>query len=135
MKKFFIIISFLLVSVSMVAGNDATDKSEVYYGGEKGDFSLSFSALPVFNFIGNMFNGTTSQSFSGLGGVTPNVFSGTTLSCKFFTSNNMSLTVGAGFNCNKNKSFSYTENNVTQEEISINGTNDSIYLTGYLKVI
>ena len=105
MKKLFIIVSSLLVSLSMVAGNDKANNADIYYGGQKGDFSISFNALPVINFVGNMFNSTTNQSFSGFGSVNPSVFNGTSISAKFFASDKMNLVVGAGFNCLSNKSF------------------------------
>lgn len=131
MKKILNIIVFLLISVSMAAGNVKTDKSDdVYYGGEKGDFSLSFSALPVLNFAGNMFNGTTSQTFTGFGSVTPSLFSGSSLSVKYFSSDKMSIIVGAGFNCFSNKTYSYDEDYQDRLNATTKGSNEVMFMLG-----
>ncbi len=130
MKKLFIIVSFMLVSLSLSAGNDKADNADVYYGGQEGDFSLSFNALPVINFVGNLFNGTTNQSFSGFGSVNPSVFNGTSLSAKFFASDKMNIVVGAGFNCLSNKSFDYDENHINKESVSITGSNEFMFMLG-----
>ena len=130
MKKLFIIVSSLLVSLSMVAGNDKVNNTDVYYGGQKGDFSLSFNALPVINFVGNMFNSTTNQSFSGFGSVNPSVFNGTSISAKFFASDKMNLVVGAGFNCLSNKSFDYDEEYIDKESVSTTGSNEFMFMVG-----
>lgn len=135
MKKIIYTISLLLVSFTMTAENPKAGKvnttSEVkYYGAEKGDFSLSFSALPVIDFIGNMFNGTTSQSFTGFGSITPSVFNGTSLSTKYFFSNRMNVTVGAGFNCFNNESYTYADDYEIMETVKTVGTNEVMFLIG-----
>lgn len=119
MKK---IISMALLSVfcfTAFAGNQYIDnydynpepeKVKVYYGPQAGTFALSFSALPVINFVGNMFNGTTNQSFDGLSGVGSSVFDGTTIDMKFYTSDRLGLVLGAGFNCLSKSSFGYGAN-------------------------
>lgn len=134
MKKIFFVLALLLAFSECVFASETKSKDEksqsIYYGGRKGDMSLSFSALPIVNFVGNMFNGTTSQSLDALSGITPNAFSGSALSVKYFVSSKTSMTFGAGFNCLKNKSISYTENNVTQDVIAISGTNEIMFLFG-----
>lgn len=131
MKKILNIIVFLLVSISLTAGNVRIDKSDdVYYGGKKGDFSLSFSALPVLNFAGNMFNGTTSQTFTGFGSVTPSFFSGSSLSVKYFSSDKMSIIVGAGFNCLSNKTYSYDEDYQDKLNATTKGSNEVMFMLG-----
>lgn len=105
-------------------------KSDVYYGSEKGGFSLSFGVLPVINFVGNMFNGTVGQSFSGFGSVNPTVFNGTSLSGKYFISDKMTLMIGTGFNCLNNKSYVYNEDHTEKESISTTGSNEVMFMLG-----
>ena len=131
MKKLFITISFMLVSLSMIAGNDKSNDPEVYYGAEEGGFSLSFGALPVINFVGNLFNGTTDQSFSGFGGVNPNVFNGTSFSGKYFFTDKVSFTVGAGFNCLSNKTFDYNKDYSEEVAIYKTGDKEAMLLLGF----
>ena len=131
MKKLINSIVFLLISVTVMAGNDKASNADVYYGGKKGDMSMSFSVNPVLNFVGNMFNGTTNQSFAGLGSITPSVFNGTTLSGKYFLSNKMSLTVGAGFNCLSNKSYTYLdEEHEEKQNVAITGNKEVMFMLG-----
>lgn len=127
-----VLLTFLSSDYIYAAEKEGRKKnSEVeYYGAAKGDFAMSFSALPILNFVGNMFNGTTAQSFTGLSSLTPNIFSGTTLSAKYFVSRKMSLTLGAGFNCIKNESYSYLENELSPNEISTKGTNEFMLMFG-----
>ena len=131
MKKLLITISFMLVSLSMIAGNDKSNDPDVYYGAEKGGFSLSFGALPVINFVGNMFNGTAGQSFSGFGSLNPTVFSGTSLSGKYFFTDKVSFTVGAGFNCLSNKSFDYNEDYSEKTGVSTTGNKEAMLMLGF----
>lgn len=130
MKKLIITISSLLISLSVMAGNENAEKSDVYYGGQKGDFSLSLGAQPVLNFVGNMFNGTVNQSFSGFGSVNPSVYSGTMLSAKFFTSDNKTFNIGAGFNCLNDKSFEYDEEYIEKLSKTTTGSKELMLTMG-----
>ena len=118
MKK--IIVSILCVGLSFSAMARGTDgyyfndedeytevAEQVYYGPEKGSFAVSFSARPILNFVGNMFNGTTNQSMKNITGSSAGLFDGTTLDVKFYTSDNLAFTVGAGFNCGSKSTFQY----------------------------
>lgn len=84
-----------------------SEKEKVYYGPQAGTFALSFSALPVVNFVGNMFNGTSNQSFDGVSGLGSSFFDGTTIDMKFYTSDRLGFVLGAGFNCLSKNNFSY----------------------------
>lgn len=138
MKKLFYAVALLLCTTSLSAGNAGSSKDEAagevkeanYYGASKGDFALSFSALPVINFVGNMFNGTTSQSFAGFSGLNASSFSGSTISGKYFMSDRMSLSFGAGFNCLNNTSYLYGEDNQTKENIKNTGSNEVMFCLG-----
>ena len=71
------------------ASEPCKDKNceHVYYGPQKGDFALSFNAVPIVNFIGNMFNGNTDNSLTGFTGS----FAG-----KYFVGDQFAITAGIG---------------------------------------
>lgn len=78
-----------------------------YYGARQGGFAISFGADPVINFIGNMFNGTTNQSFEGFKGLSTDLFSGATLTGKYMLRDNVALTLGLGFDNSKKTKHNY----------------------------
>lgn len=112
MKK---IITLTLLSVccfATFAGNRQSsdyqsEERKVHYGPQAGTFALSFGALPVIDFVGNMFNGTSDQSFDGLAGLGSSIFDGTTIDMKFYTSDKLGIVLGAGFNCQSRSNFEY----------------------------
>ena len=130
MKKIVGLFIFLLISLPVLAEDDKADKGDVYYGGKAGDFSIAFNVLPVVNFVGNMLNGTTNQSFVGLSGVTSTVFNGTSFSGKYFILDKLNLVLGAGFNCLSNKSFTYNEEYTEKESVTTKGTNEVMFMLG-----
>ena len=133
MKKILAVALLAVLSLSAMAGNDNED---VYYGPQAGSFSISFSALPVVDFVGNMFNGTQHQSFDGLTGPSTNVFEGATIDMKFFTSDRFGVVVGAGLNCFSQKRFQYES--VPDDEIiaqTKNGVTDIMLTFGAQYVI
>ena len=107
MKKLIISIFCVGLSLSAIAGDKDKD---VYYGPQQGSFAVSLSAKPVAHFVGNMFNGTTDQTLEELQGTSSDIFDGTTLDIKFYPSDYIGLTVGAGFNCNSRNIFNYDYN-------------------------
>lgn len=84
-------------------------QSDKYYGTRQGGFALSFGAAPVINFIGNMFNGTTNQSFEGFKGLGSDLFNGATISGKYMLRDNWALTAGIGFNNSKEEKITYSD--------------------------
>ena len=141
MKRLFFIVTLFLFSVSLSASNVSSSKGEesyepkeIYYGARKGDFSLSFNALPVINFVGNMFNGTNTQSFSGLGELNKNSFSGSAISGKYFISDKMSFLIETGFNCFNNKLYAYEDNKV-KDNIKNSGTNEAMFNLGMYYIL
>lgn len=106
MKKVFFALVCAMLSLSAIAG----EKGEaVYYGPQKGSFAVSFSALPVVNFVGNMFNGTMNQTFETDFSLQNNFFDGSTLDVKYYVSDRWGITLGAGFNCGKGTIFGYSQ--------------------------
>ena len=105
MKKLFCAFVCVVFSVSAIAGNKK--EKVAYYGPEQNSFAISFSAVPVVNFVGNMFNGTTRQTFGEIGGSSFAGFDGTTLDVKYYVSDRVGLTAGVGFNCLTSTSFQY----------------------------
>lgn len=65
MKKIFLIIALCLPMISVNAQNE--DKEKTYLP-EKGDMAIGVNLHPVFNYVGNMFNGTTDNKIEDLGG-------------------------------------------------------------------
>ena len=61
--------NFMLALVcSVMAINALNAQTEnVYYGSKQGGFAISVGADPVFDFVGNMFNGTTGNSLRDWG--------------------------------------------------------------------
>jgi hypothetical protein len=120
MKKVFFALVCAMLSFSAIAG----EKDEaVYYGPQQGSFAVSFSALPVVNFVGNMFNGTVKQTFNTNFGLQENFFDGSTLDVKYYVSDRWGITIGAGFNCFKGTAFGYSteagkENELVSKNIS-----------------
>ena len=80
---------------------------EKYYGARQGGFAISFGADPVVNFIGNMFNGTTDQSFEGFKGLGSDLFKGATISGKYMLKDDVAITLGLGFNNESTKNHIY----------------------------
>ena len=136
MKKIISTLSLLItlaIIVSVPAHAETTicksHSEPIYYGGQKGDFALSFNALPLINFVGNMFNGTVSQSFTGLNSVNPSIFSGSMLS-GFFSSDKITFSVGAGFNNSNNKAYTYNEDYTIQESVKTTGNKELMLMVG-----
>ena len=121
---------FYHVPVQGKTTKDSTQSETVYYGAQKGDVSISFSATPIINFIGNMFNGTTKQTIDGLSGVNSSIFSGSTISGRYFVTNKFSVQLGAGFNNSTTKSYSYDENYEIQESVRTSGSKDLMFMLG-----
>lgn len=114
MKKVFFALVCAMLSFSAIAG----EKGEpVYYGPQKGSFAVSFSALPVVNFVGNMFNGTVEQAFDTDFSLQNNFFDGSTLDVKYYVSDRWGITLGAGFNCSKGTLFSYSQEEGKEDEV------------------
>lgn len=121
---------FFIAPVHAKRHSESTMPKTIYYGGHKGDFAMSFSVLPVINFIGNMFNGTTSQYFTGFSSVTPSLFSGSALSGKYFITDKLNVTVGAGFNNTSNKAHTYDDSNEVKESVKTTGNKEIMFLVG-----
>lgn len=120
MKKVFFALACAMLSFSAIAG----EKGEaVYYGPQKGTYAVSFSALPVVNFVGNMFNGTVKQSFDTNFSLGSEFFDGSTLDVKYYVSDRWGLTLGAGFNCLKNTGFMYSTEEGKENKVIGKGIN------------
>ena len=129
MKKLLLsIIISITFFVPLTAQDVKPDKK--FYGAQKGDFALCVGVLPVINFIGNMFNGTSSQVFTGLGDVSPNFYNGAALTGKYFISDRMPLTASIGVNCIGNNAFSYTDNSETKDNVKKTGSNELLIMLG-----
>ena len=81
---------------------------ENYFGPKKGDFAITVGAEPVINFVGNMFNGNTDNSLSGIGG---------SLAGKYFFGDRFAITAGIGINNSKSTSLEYHPEDEDYKEI------------------
>lgn len=92
MKKTFI----AALACGLFAAGTVNAQTETFYGGQKGDFSVSVNASPLLDYVGNMFNGTTENYLTNFG-------SG--LAGRYFVSDQWA--VGVGLNINRDKSIEY----------------------------
>ena len=102
MKK---IITMTLVGFIMSINTMNAQTENKYYGAEKGDFAVSIGADPIFNYIGNMFNGSSENTLSGLG---------STFAGKYYFSNRFA--VEAGMQCDAPTRNSFTYEDATDPE-------------------
>ena len=88
----------------------ANAQDEKWYGSQEGGFALSFNANPVLNYVGNLFNGTTNNSFAPFEGIDgDDLFGGITISGKYFLKDNIAIVGGFGFNNTYDVSNNYTK--------------------------
>lgn len=129
MKK---ILLSVIVSISFFTSLSAQieKKDTKFYGAKKNDFSLCIGVLPVINFIGNMFNGTSSQVFAGFGDVSPNFFNGAALTGKYFITDRIPLTASVGVNYVGNRDYSYTDDSETKDNVKLTGSTDFLIMLG-----
>ena len=100
MKK--IIISILCLG--LVALPKLRAQEEKNYLPEAGDFAISVSAMPIFSFIGNMFNGSTNNALNKFGGeayLSDNTFGNinplVSITAKYLISNKFGVRINAGW--------------------------------------
>lgn len=108
MKKNFIMT--LVCSIMAIHAVNAQNES-VYYGSKQGGFAISLSANPVLNYVGNMFNGSTSNSLGNFAVVMG----------KYFLSDNFAVEAGVCFDNYNSTTFTYDNaddaEEVTQEQL------------------
>lgn len=108
--------NFMLALVcSVMAINAVNAQTEnVYYGSKQGGFAISVGANPVFDFVGNMFNGTTGNSLGYW----------STISGKYFVKDNIVVEGGLSVENTNVTQFLYGDQNdaelVSQERNTIN---------------
>ena len=132
MKK--IILAVFCTMLSSAAFSKEKNEN-TFYGPEKGTFAVSFSAMPIINFVGNMFNGTTRQTFEGVKGQGSYIFDGSTIDAKYYVSDRIGLTFGAGFNCTSSRVFSYKSMEEDAVSKSTEGNNEVMLTAGAQYVI
>lgn len=104
-------------------------EEEKYYGARQGGFAISFGANPVIDFVGNMFNGTTKQSFEGFKGLGTDLFSGATMTGKYMLRDNVALTLGLGFDNNKTTRHTYGEED-KETQVKTDGNSRFMLMVG-----
>lgn len=121
-----------MFSEQVFASEPCKDKNceHVYYGPQKGDFALSFNAVPIVNFIGNMFNGTVGQSIDGLTSLTNPLFSGSAISGSYYLTDRFGVTAGIGLNNTTSRSYEYDDKYEDKEEITKTGNRATMLTLG-----
>lgn len=102
MKKNFIMA--LVCSIMAIHAVNAQNES-VYYGSKQGGFAISLSANPVLNYVGNMFNGSTSNSLGDFAVVMG----------KYFLSDNFAVEAGVCFDNYNSTTFTYANADDAEE--------------------
>ena len=105
MKKLF---SLMLICSTFAVCTSNAQTGENYFGPKKGDFAITVGAEPVINFVGNMFNGNTDNSLSGIGG---------SLAGKYFFGDRFAITAGIGINNSKSTNLEYHPKDEDYKEI------------------
>lgn len=128
MKKIKLILILLLTS--LVVSAETYDDSIFYYGPQKKSFAVTFGALPIINFIGNMFNGTSNQEFEGFGSLSPTWYKGAALSAKYYVSDTFGVTAGIGLDCASTKYYNYDGNKDEENKVSTEGSHQFMFMVG-----
>ena len=107
------------VTVSAKDGKEKKDVSE--YLPEAGDFAVSVSANPFINFVGNMFNNSTTNGMNSFGGDPYYNYSTTTpaisISGKYMFTDELGLRVNLGWIHNSNTNNYYVQDDA---EMTVN---------------
>lgn len=89
----------MMTAMALAVLSTANAQEGKWYGSKQGGFAITFNANPVLKYVGNMFNGTQNNSLDDFEGVDgKNLFSGTTITGKYFLKDNIALDLGFGFN-------------------------------------
>lgn len=109
MKK---ILSIILAAGVAVLSLSAQETETKQYLPEEGDWAIGFDAKPVLNFVGNVFNGSTYNEFTPLGGE-PSLLNGPTVSLmgKYMLTDELALKANVGVLVDNNKAAYYVQDN------------------------
>lgn len=104
---------FMMIAVMAVAA--LTANAQNYYGSKEGGFAITFNANPLINYVGNMFNGNTNNQLKDFNGLKNELFSGTTITGKYFLKDNLAIDLGFGFDNEYNTKFTYDSKEYDKE--------------------
>lgn len=65
MRRYLLLIAACVLTTSIAVAQESDDKR---YVPESGDFSIGIDVKPIFNYVGNLFNGTTENEIEEIGG-------------------------------------------------------------------
>ena len=65
MRRYLLLIAACVLSASIAVAQESDDKR---YVPEVGDFAIGIDVKPIFNYMGNLFNGTTDNEIEEIGG-------------------------------------------------------------------
>jgi opacity protein-like surface antigen len=118
MKKFLMTIA----AVALVAVS-ANAQDEKWFGSREGGFAITFNANPILNYAGNMFNGNTGNSLADFEGTgIDGLFTGTTITGKYFLKDNMAVNLGFGYNNKYNVTNNYNDPSDAEAETGFSRT-------------
>lgn len=115
------LLSLLLVAFVAIGNIAAQDVEEKVYLPEAGDWAIGFDAKPLLNFVGNVFNGSFSNTMDDFGGGEPtldlnafnsqnsSVFTSPTVSlmAKYMITDNLAFKTNVGILINNDKTAAY----------------------------
>lgn len=102
MKKILLLSAIAISAVTMQVKADD-------YGPEQGMFSISFDASPVLDYVGNLFNGSSDNVLSTLGGMDKTSFNGSSITGSYLVTDNLALGLGFGFDNSSWTNYSYDD--------------------------
>ena len=115
------LLSLLLVAFVAIGNIAAQDVEEKVYLPEAGDWAIGFDAKPLLNFVGNVFNGSYSNTMDDFGGGEPtldlnafnsqnsSIFNSPTVSlmAKYMITDNLAFKTNVGILVNNDKTAAY----------------------------
>lgn len=115
------LLSLLLVAFVAIGNIAAQDVEEKVYLPEAGDWAIGFDAKPLLNFVGNVFNGSSSNTMDDFGGGEPtldlnafnsqnsSIFNSPTVSlmAKYMITDNLAFKTNVGILINNDKTAAY----------------------------
>ncbi len=128
MKRFTFITIIIALAAATAYANDNPDKKDRQFTPETGDFGITISANPITSFIGNLFNNSTSNSLTDLGGEPYNpglttLQPAVSFAGKYFLKDNLAVRVNFGWILHHDKNNVYAPDDAALLEDPLSNAN------------
>lgn len=111
-KNLFFVAALFAGSVAFAQTTEVVNSKDVVVTPQAGDWAIGFNANPLFNYVGNMFNGSTANSFNtSFVNQTPN--SSNAIYGKYFTDENTAFRASLRLMTQSGKSAVLTDTNTS----------------------